>query len=328
MTTFDIPTKITRLLGIRVPLVQAGMSWASSSPALPLAVSRAGGLGVLAAGPMRMNDFTDAVDVLRAEASTPFAVNLPLYRPGSDDIIDYLVSHPVPTVIASQGGPKKHLARLHEAGTRWIHVVSTVEHAHKAAAAGVDGLVVVGGEAGGHPPTDLVSTLVVVRAVRKALPDIPLVASGGFADGAGLAAALSLGADAAQFGTRFIASREANVSPSYRQRIVDATIDDTHVVGRDLGVIRMLSNDFSKQMLELEHTGAPLEERERTFRAATLKAAALHGDVTTGKVEAGQSAGLVDSIQGAADIVDSIISEYLAIVAALPTAQVTSESPA
>nr|GLK41382.1 hypothetical protein GCM10017611_82580 [Rhodococcus wratislaviensis] len=166
----------------------------------------------------------------------------------------------------------------------------------------------------------LVSTMVIVRAVRNALPNIPLVASGGFADGAGLAAALSLGADAAQFGTRFIASHESNVAPAYRQRIVDATIDDTDVVGRDLGAIRMLSNDFSKRMLELEHGGAPLDDRKSTFLASTLKDAALHGDTIDGKVEAGQSAGLINSIERAADIVDSIVAEYLYVVAHLPAA--------
>ncbi|MFE5708598.1 NAD(P)H-dependent flavin oxidoreductase [Rhodococcus koreensis] len=319
MTDIEISTPITRLLGIRVPVVQAGMSWASSSPALPLAVSGAGGLGVLAAGPMRTDDFIEALARLR-ESNRPFAVNLPLYRPGADEFIEHLVSHPVPIIVASQGGPKKHLARLREVGTRWLHVVSTVEHAEKAATAGVDGLVVVGGEAGGHPPADLVSTMVIVRAVRNALPDIPLVASGGFADGAGLAAALSLGADAAQFGTRFIASHESNVAPTYRQRIVDATVDDTDVVGRDLDVIRMLSNDFSKQMLELENTGAPLDDRKTAFLASTLKDAALHGDTIAGKVEAGQSAGLINTIEHAADIVDTIVAEYLDVVAHLPAA--------
>jgi enoyl-[acyl-carrier protein] reductase II len=318
VSTARISTPVTELLGIDVPVIQAGMSWISSCAALPAAVSNAGGLGVLAAGPMRKSDFVDALDRLRQTTSRPFAINLPLYRQGADEFLDLLALDPVPVIIASQGGPKKHLARFREAGTRWLHVVSTVAHAVKAAEAGVDGIVVVGGEAGGHPPVDLVSTTVMIRAVRNALPDIPVIASGGFADGAGLAAALALGADAAQFGTRFIASDEANVAASYRDRVISASVNDTRTVGRDLGLIRMLNNSFTDIMLSLEHEGAADEERRARFLSSTLKDAALHGDVTMGKVEAGQSAGLVDSVMPAGEIVFRIVEEYLAVVGRLP----------
>lgn len=317
MTRSRITTAITAMLGIEVPVVQAGMSWASSCAELPAAVTNAGGLGVLAAGPMRLSDFTAVLGDLRRMAMGPFAVNLPLYRADADDVLDHLAAEPVPVIIASQGGPKKHLDRFHSVGTRWLHVVSTLPHAIKAAEAGVDGLVVVGGEAGGHPPVDLVSSSVIVRAVRKELPHIPIVASGGFADGAGLAAALALGADAAQFGTRFIASRESNVAPAYRDLVVGAKVSDTRTVGRGLGLIRMLSNDFSDAMLALEHAGASEDQRRERFLSSSLKDAALHGDVAEGKVEAGQSAGLVESVMPAADIVASIVAEYLDVVAKL-----------
>ncbi|MFE0023421.1 NAD(P)H-dependent flavin oxidoreductase [Amycolatopsis sp. NPDC059021] len=313
-----IETDVTRLLGIDLPIVQAGMSWASSSPELPLAVSDAGGLGVLAAGPMRPGDLRDAVRALRAGTDRPFAVNLPLYRKGVEETIDLLLAERVPVLIASQGGPRRYLDRFHAAGTVCLHVVASPEHARKAADAGVDGLIVVGAEAGGHPPPDLVSTLVIVRAVARAVPDLPIVASGGFADGAGLAAALALGAGAAQFGTRFLASTEANVHPAYHRAVLSATVADAQPVGRELGVIRALPNAFTRDMTKLEREGASVEDRRLRFGKSTLKMAAFDGDVDNGKIEAGQSAGLVDDIRPAAEIVRTLVAEYLAAVRRLP----------
>ncbi|WP_027946925.1 NAD(P)H-dependent flavin oxidoreductase [Amycolatopsis taiwanensis] len=313
-----IPTPVTRLLGIDLPIVQAGMSWASSAPELPLAVSEAGGLGVLAAGPMRHDDLRAALKALRDGTDKPFAVNLPLHRKGVEETMDLLLEHRIPVLIASQGGPKRYLDRFQAAGTLCLHVVASPVHAAKAAEAGIDGLVVVGAEAGGHPPPDLVSTLVILRAVARAVPDVPLIASGGFADGAGLAAALSLGAGAAQFGTRFLLSEEANVHPAYQQAVLAASAGDAQPVGRGLGVIRVLPNAFTREMGKLEEDGAELEVRRARFAESTLKMAAFDGDVANGKIEAGQSAGLVDDVRSAAEIVRTLAEEYLAVARGLP----------
>ncbi len=315
-----IETSVTRLLGIDLPIVQAGMSWASSSSALPLAVSQAGGLGVIGAGPMYLADLARAIDEVRAGTDRPFAVNLPLYRKGAEEVMDLLAQRRIPVLIASQGGPKRYLPRFKDVGTRCIHVVAGEEHARKAAEAGVDGLVVVGGEAGGHPPPDMISTLVLVRAVARAVPHVPLIASGGFADGAGLAAALAIGAGAAQFGTRFIATPEANVHAAYKEMVVRATIDGTRTVGRELGMIRTLANAFTERMQVLEIAGAPLEDRKAAFGASTLKMAALEGNIAEGKVEAGQAVGLVNDMLPAGDLVHRIAREYLEAVARLPRA--------
>ena len=312
-----IETDVTRLLGIDLPILQAGMSWASSSAALPLAVSRAGGLGVIGAGPMYLEDLAATIDEVRRGTDRPFAVNIPLYRKGIDEVLDLVEERRVPIVVASQGGPKKYLERLKAVGTICIHVVSSVEHAHKAAAAGVDALVVVGGEAGGHPPPDMVSTLVLVRAVVRAV-GLPVIASGGFADGAGLAAALALGAGAANFGTRFIATPEANVSDAYKRMVLDAGPADTRTVGRGMGVIRALKNDFTDRMEELELAGAVIEKRREAFQASSLKMAAFDGDVSRGKVEAGESAGLVDDLVPADELVRRIAGEYVETVRRLP----------
>lgn len=315
-----IETPVTRLLGIDLPIIQAGMSWASSCSALPLAVSAAGGLGTIAAGPMRIAELERAIDEVRGGTDRPFAVNVPLYRNGVDEVLDLLARKRPPVIVASQGGPQRYLKRFRDIGTICLHVVAGEVHARKAAAAGVDGLVVVGAEAGGHPPPDMISTLVVVRAVARALPETPVIASGGFADGAGLAAALSLGAGAAQFGTRFIATPEANVHPAYKALIVQAGIGDTRTVGRGLGVIRALANDFTARMEELELSGTGIEERRARFGGSSLKLAALEGDVAAGKVEAGQSVGLVDALEPAADVVRVIAAQYLATRATLPDA--------
>ncbi|MEU1521158.1 nitronate monooxygenase [Nocardia rhamnosiphila] len=313
-----IVTPVTELLGIDLPVVQAGMSWASSCSALPLAVSRAGGLGVVAAGPMRLPDLARTLDEMAAGTDRPWAVNLPLYRAHADEVIDLLLDRRPPVLIASQGAPRRYLERFHRVGTRCLHVVAGVEHARKAADAGVDALVVVGAEAGGHPPPAMVTTQVLVRAVARAVPDVALIASGGVADGAGLAAMLALGAGAAQFGTRFLASAEATVHDAYKRAVLAAGVDATRTVGHGLGVIRALGNDFTARMLELEATGAEESLRRKHFQKSTLKDAALYGDIAEGKVEAGQSAGLVDEVRPAADIVARIIDEYRAVRAGLP----------
>ncbi|GAA4231832.1 enoyl-[acyl-carrier-protein] reductase FabK [Actinomadura meridiana] len=313
-----IDTSVTRLLGCDLPIVQAGMSWASSNSRLPLAVSNAGGLGVIASGPMRIPDLDRTINEVAAGTDRPYAVNLPLYRKGADEVMDLLAARRVPILIGSQGGPRRYLQRFKDLGTLCLHVVANEEHAAKAVDAGVDALVVVGAEAGGHPPGGLVTTLVTVRAVARRFPDVPIIASGGFADGAGLAAALSLGAGAAQFGTRFLASAESNLHPSYKDAVIAAGTGDTRTVGRGLGMIRVLSNDFADRMRELEDAGADLELRRAEFTASSLRTAAVDGDVTGGKVEMGQSAGLVDAVLPAARIVELIVREYAATRDRLP----------
>ncbi len=171
-------TRITELLGIRYPIIQAGMSWASSSSPLVGAVSKAGGLGVVAAGPMRPEDLRRAIREVREITDAPFAVNVALYNKRAAEHLQIVLDEGVPILIASQGSPREHIGRFKAAGVKWLHVVAHPDHARKAAAAGVDGLVVVGGEAGGHPPPSGTSTLVLVRLIARAV-DLPIVAGGG-----------------------------------------------------------------------------------------------------------------------------------------------------
>ena len=301
-------TRITELLGIEQPIFQAAMSWASSCSELVVAVSNAGALGVLAAGPLRIEDYRRILGEIKAGTNKPWGLNVPLNNPKAREMLDLALEARVPVMVASQGGPREHLARFRAAGTRWLHVVASVEHARKAEAAGVDALVVDGMEAGGHPPPSEVSTLVLVRRVLQEVK-LPVVASGGIADGAGIAAMLALGADAVQLGTRFIATPEANVHERYKRAVLDAEVHQTAFVGRGLAPIRQLENAFSKRYLALEAAGASIQEREALFKQHSLKQAALEGDVDWGKVEAGQSAGLVHDIVPAGELVRRLVQE-------------------
>lgn len=301
-------TRITELLDIEHPILQAGMSWASSSSALPAAVSNAGGLGVVAAGPMYVEGFCSVLDQMAVLTDKPFAVNIPLYRPQVGEILDAMHARRVPVIIASQGGPKAHLPRFRDYGAKWIQVVSTLEHALKAEAAGVDGLVVVGTEAGGHPPANEVSTLVTVRQVLRQV-SIPVIAGGGVADGWGIAALLALGADAVQLGTRFLMTHEATVHPAYKQAVLGAGVADPVLVGRRSLPVRTLNNKFAQSIFDAEQRNAPADEYEALFKKSTLRQAALDGDVEWGKVEAGQSAGLVHRIDSASEVMQILVSE-------------------
>ncbi|HKQ27647.1 MAG TPA: nitronate monooxygenase [Burkholderiales bacterium] len=301
-------TRITELLGIEHPIFQAAMSWASSNAPLVIAVSNAGGMGVIAAGPMRPDDFRSALKRIREGTKKPYGVNIPLNNPRASELLDIAYEARIPVMVASQGGPREHLARFRGIGTKWLHVVASVEHAKKAEAAGVDGLVVDGAEAGGHPPPSEVGTIVLVRRVVKAVK-LPVVASGGIADGAGIAALLALGADAVQLGTRFIATPEASVHDNYKKAVLAADVHETTLVGRGGLPIRQLRNAFSSKYEAAERAGASKDELDRIFKASSLKQAALDGDVELGKVEAGQSVGLIDDIVPAAEIVRRLVIE-------------------
>jgi enoyl-[acyl-carrier protein] reductase II len=303
-----VRTRITELLGIEHPIFQAAMSWASSNAPLVVAVSNAGGMGVLAAGPLRPDDFGSVLEKIKSGTTKPFGVNIPLNNARAPELLDVAFRQKIPVMVASQGGPREQLPRFRSIGTKWLHVVASVEHAKKAEAAGVDALVVDGAEAGGHPPPSEVGTLVLVRRVVRAVK-LPVVASGGVADGAGIAALLALGADAVQLGTRFIATPEASVHENYKRAVLQADVHETALVGRGGLPIRQLKNAFSMKYEAAERRGATPAELDALSKGSSLKQAALDGDIEWGKVEAGQSAGLVDEILPAAEVMRRLVAE-------------------
>jgi enoyl-[acyl-carrier protein] reductase II len=299
---------VTELLGIRYPIIQAGMSWASSSASLAAAVSKAGGLGVIAAGPMYPDALRAAIRDLRAITDRPFAVNIALYNQRAAEHLAIVLEEKVPVLIASQGNPQAHIEPFRRAGVKWLHVAAHPHHALKAEAAGVDAVVVVGCEAGGHPPPNATSTLVLVRMIAKALR-IPVIAGGGIVDGAGLAAMLCLGAEAAQMGTRFLLTPEASLHPAYKAKVLAAGIGDTTLVGWRGLPIRAVRNAFTDEYEAAERAGQSRESLDALFGSRSLKMAALDGDVERGKVEAGQSAALIDALVPAAELVAQIAGE-------------------
>jgi enoyl-[acyl-carrier protein] reductase II len=312
----NFSTRVTELIGIRYPIVQAGMSWASSNAELALAVAQAGARGVIAAGPMYPDALRAAIRTVKERTDKPFAVNVPLYNPRAAAFLDIVLEEAVPILIASQGGPKQHIARFKERGVTWLHVTASPEHARKAEDAGVDAVIAVGTEAGGHPPPDEVGTLVLVRAVVKAVA-IPVIGGGGIADGAGIAAMFCLGADGVQLGTRFLMTAESNLHRAYKERALAAGIADTTLIGRGKLPIRVLKNDFTREFEAAERSGASAQDLATLNASRSLKMAAFDGHIDQGKVEVGQSVGLIDELLPAADVVERLIAEFEAAVARL-----------
>jgi len=302
-------TRLCDLLGITYPIIQGGMSWASSNAELALAVSRAGALGVIAAGPMYPDALRAAIRQVQAGTDRPFAVNVPLYNKNAASFLDVAFAEKVPVLIASQGGPKAHIGRFKEAGVKWLQVVAAPEHARKAEAALVDAVIAVGGEAGGHPAPDEVSSLVLVRAVAK-VASVPVVGSGGVADGAGIAAMFCLGADGVQLGTRFLLTAESTLHPAYKATVLAAGIGDTTLVGRGAGPVRVLRNQFTAAVDAAEREGRPAADLKQLYGSRSLKEAAFDGDVAWGKVEAGQCAGLIDELLPAGELVRRLVAEF------------------
>jgi len=265
-------------------------------------------MGIVAAGPLRPDDFRRILSEIKAGTSKPYGVNIPLNGSRAAELLEIAFKEKIPVMVASQGGPREHLARFRAIGTKWLHVVASVEHARKAEAAGVDALVVDGAEAGGHPPPSEVGTIVLVRRVVRATR-LPVVASGGIADGAGIAALLALGAEAVQLGTRFIATPEANVHDNYKRAVLEAEVDGSCLVGPRGLPIRQLKNAFSEKFSAAARSGVSDAGLEALFNTSSLKKAALEGDVEWGKVEAGQSAGLVNEILPAAELMRRLVAE-------------------
>jgi enoyl-[acyl-carrier protein] reductase II len=302
-----LTTRLTELLGIEYPIVQGGMSWASSNATLALAVSRAGGLGVIAAGPMYPEDFLETIRQVRAGTDRPYAVNIPLYNKRAQEFMDIAIGERVPVLIASQGGPQKYIGRAKDAGITWLQVIASPGHAEKAQAAGVDAVIAVGFEAGGHPGPDEIGTLVLTRATALRV-SVPVIAAGGIVDGAGIAAALCLGAEGAQLGTRFLLTPEAGVHDAYKQAVLKAGVSGTTLVGRGRSPVRMLRNGFAAEYLAAEQC-ADDETLDALFASRSLKQSAKDGDVEGGKVEAGQGAGMIDTLLPAAEVVQMLVRE-------------------
>ena len=300
--------RITKLFKIQYPLIQAGMIW-NSGWKLASAVSNAGGLGIIGAGSMYPDVLQEHITKCKAATSKPFGVNVPMLYPNIEEIIEIIIEEKIPIVFTSAGNPKTHTARLKKHGITVVHVVSSVKFALKAQDAGVDAVVAEGFEAGGHNGRDETTTFTLLPMVKEQIR-VPLIAAGGIANGRGMLAAMILGADGVQIGSRFVASQESSAHQAFKQEVVKAKEGDTLLTLKELAPVRLLKNKFFDQVMELYKTNPSKEQLTELLGRARAKRGMFEGDLQDGELEIGQVAGLIHQIKPAAKIVSEIIEEF------------------
>lgn len=305
-----MPNKITELFDIKYPIIQAGMLWASGWK-LASAVSNAGGLGLLGAASMYPETLREHIRKCKAATSHPFGVNVPLLYPEMDKIIPIILEEGVKIVFTSAGNPKTWTALLKEHGVTVVHVVSSVKFALKAQEAGVDAVVAEGFEAGGHNGRDETTTFTLIPMVKEQI-GIPLIAAGGIATGRGMLAAMVLGADGVQVGSRFVATPEASSHQAFKEAVVNSKEGDTILTLKELAPVRMLKNNFYRQVEQLYTTNPTKEELANLLGRARAKKGMFEGDLEEGELEIGQVAGLIHDIKPAAQIVKEMMEEFRA----------------
>jgi enoyl-[acyl-carrier protein] reductase II len=300
--------RITRLFGIRYPIIQAGMIWASGWK-LASAVSNAGGLGIIGAGSMYPDVLREHIQKYKRASNMPFAVNLPLLYPDIDKHIDIIIEEKVPIVFTSAGNPKTWTGKLKENGITVVHVVSSAKFAKKSEDAGVDAVVAEGFEAGGHNGREETTTLCLIPAVRKAI-QIPLIAAGGIGSGRAMYAAMVLGADGVQVGSRFVCTPEASSHIAFKEAVVAAGEGDTIVTLKKLTPVRVIKNQFYQKVQEAENKCASVEELEEVLGRARAKKGMFEGDMTEGELEIGQVSSMIKEIKPAGEVVSEIWNEF------------------
>lgn len=313
------PRRITDLFGIRYPLVQAGMIWCSGWR-LAAAVSEAGGLGVIGSGSMYPAVLKEHVRKCKAATGRPFAVNVPLLYPNVEEHMATIIDEGVPVVFTSAGDPRAWTGQLKAAGITVVHVVSSVKFARKAEDAGVDAVVAEGFEAGGHNGREETTSLVLIPMVRDAI-GLPLLAAGGIASGRAMVAAMALGADGVQVGSRFVCSEESSAHDAFKQRVAMAQEGDTVLTLKELAPVRLIRNPFQAQVQALYQRGTSVDELKALLGRGRAKRGMFEGDLQEGELEIGQVSGQFTEILPAARIVEQLMTEYHAVrdgVASLP----------
>ncbi|MFN8244747.1 MAG: nitronate monooxygenase [Ferruginibacter sp.] len=300
--------RITALFNIEYPIIQAGMIWASGWK-LASAVSNAGGLGILGAGSMYPDVLREHIRQCKAATKKPFGVNLPLLYPDIAAHIQIIIEEKVPIVFTSAGNPQTWTATLKKEGITVVHVVSSSKFARKAQEAGCDAVVAEGFEAGGHNGREETTTLVLIPAVVAAV-DIPVIAAGGIATGRQMLAAMVLGAEAVQIGSRFVASEEASSHPAFKEKVVEALEGDTRLLLKKLTPVRLLKNKFADEVAAAEDRCAGAGELQQLLGRARAKKGMFEGDLEEGELEIGQVSALISRIQPAAAIVAEIWKDF------------------
>jgi enoyl-[acyl-carrier protein] reductase II len=300
--------RVCELLGIEHPVIQGGMVY-NSGAKLAAAVANAGGLGLIGAGSMRPELLGEQIRKARTLTDKPFGVNLPLMFKHAREAMDVALAEGVRIFFTSAGSPRRAIGPLKAAGCTVVHVVSTPELAVKCQDAGCDGVVCEGFEAGGHNGREEITTMVLVPECAEVL-DIPLIAAGGIATGAQLAAALVLGADGVQIGSRFAITRESSGHLNFKQAVVEAGSSDTMLVMKKNVPVRLLKSPFREQVLELEARGAGREELAELLGTGRARAGMLDGDLETGELEIGQVSGLIKDIPPVTEVMERLLEGY------------------
>lgn len=300
--------RITQLFGIKYPIVQGGMIWASGWR-LASEVSNSGGLGLLGAGSMYPDVLKEHIDKCQKATDKPFGVNVPMLYPNIDELMEIIVSSGVKIVFTSAGNPKTWTAFLKKHVITVVHVVSSVKFALKAQDAGVDAIVAEGFEAGGHNGRDETTTMVLIPSVREKI-SIPLIAAGGIATGQAILATMVLGADGVQLGSRFAASTEGSSHDLFKEQIIAAKEGDTHLTLKELAPVRLLKNKFYEDVQKAYEQGASPEDLKNLLGRARAKRGMFEGDLVEGELEIGQVSGLIHEIKPAAEIVKDLMTEF------------------
>lgn len=300
--------KITQLFNIKYPIIQGGMIW-NSGYKLASAVSNAGGLGLIGAGSMYPDVLREHIQKCKKATDKPFGVNVPMLYPNIEEIIQIIIEEDVKIVFTSAGNPKTWTSYLKEKGITVVHVVSSSKFALKAQEAGVDAIVAEGFEAGGHNGREEMTTLTLIPMVRENIK-IPLIAAGGIATGNGMLAAMVLGADGVQMGSRFAASFESSAHDNFKQTIIDLKEGDTQLTLKELAPVRLIKNKFYNDVQELYSKCPTPEDLKELLGRARAKKGMFEGDLVEGELEIGQIAGLIHEIKSVKDIIDEVISEF------------------
>ena len=300
--------RITALFNIQYPIIQAGMIWCSGWR-LASAVSNAGGLGIIGSGSMYPEVLDEHVRKCKEATDKPFAVNIPMLYPDIDKHIETVIKHKVPIVFMSAGNPKTWTSHLKSHGIKVVHVVSSAKFAEKAEAAGVDAIVAEGFEAGGHNGYDETTTFTLLPSVKKAVT-IPIIAAGGIGTGAGMLAAMNLGADGVQIGSRFVASEESSAHINFKNAVINAKEGDTKLTLKEIVPVRLIKNNFFNQVQDAYQRKANVEELKELLGRGRAKKGMFEGDLDEGELEIGQISGIINEILPAHKIVEEIISDF------------------
>ena len=300
--------KITQLFNIKYPIIQGGMIW-NSGWKLASAVSNTGGLGLIGAGSMHPETFKEHIQKCKKATSKPFGVNLPMIYPQIDEMIQIILDEDVKIVFTSAGNPKKYTTFFQEKGIKVVHVVPGEKFAIKAQDAGVDAVVAEGFEAGGHNGRDETTTFCLIPMVKDSIK-IPLIAAGGIGTGKGMLAAMNLGADGVQMGSRFAASLEASSHNNFKEEVVKVKEGDTLLTLKDVTPVRLIKNEFFNTINDAILKGASPEEQKEILGRGRAKKGMFEGDLVNGELEIGQVASLINGIKPVEQIINDIINDY------------------